>query len=207
MSDPSLPALPVSNVCFHSSRLPGDWFSMKPKLLLVPELRLQTLMCLLGLPTYLLSSFSSPLLLFPSLFIPLFKSSQASLSSPAFSFQVETGGSKKPGSFPFLYVLFLVSFLLGRSLSISVFFQIELKEVLDLPFWRREVRFSWNTYKHKNKALWMQSAVWRSTNKNYYISQPDSNTWTVWHANILPQTWLIFRDALYYLNGIGIGRY
>lgn len=81
MSDPSLPALPVSNVSFHSSRLPGDWFSMKSMLLLVPALQLQTQTCLLGLRAYLLSSSSSPPLPpFLSFLFPFFKPSQASAS-------------------------------------------------------------------------------------------------------------------------------
>lgn len=78
MSDAFLPALPVSNVSFHSSHLPGDWFSMKLLLLLVPVLRLQTPMCLLGLRSYFfpfLSSSSSLSLIF----VPLLKISQASM--------------------------------------------------------------------------------------------------------------------------------
>lgn len=116
--------------------------SMKSMLLLVPALRLQTPTCLLGLRAYLLSSSSpSPLLPFLSFMIPpfqVFPGVCESLSSPSFFFQVKTGGSKQPGSFPLLFIHFLVFFvwLLSRypPLSIVLFLQIELRESLDLPF-------------------------------------------------------------------------
>lgn len=149
MSDPSLPALPVSNISFHSSHLPGDRFSMKSMLPLVPTLQLQTPMCLLGPLTYLLSSssslsllFCSPFQVFPSVFV----------FSSHFFFQVKTGGSKQPGSFPLLFILFLVFSLwllsLYPSRSVSLFLQIEPGEVLDLPFWRRKVGFGVFSHTH-----------------------------------------------------------
>lgn len=140
MSTPSLPASPVSNVSFHSSRLPGDSFSVKSMLALVPVLRLQTLTCLLGaVHAYLCSSSSSPPL---PLSVPLFKSSQASerlCLFPVFYyffFQGETGGSKQPGSFSSSFYL-LSCFLFAAALSIpfllsiSLVLQIEQREILD----------------------------------------------------------------------------
>lgn len=139
--------------CFPSSApsikrlLPHQSFtrgliSMKSMPRLVPALRLQTPTSLLGLRTYLLSTSSiSSSSSHSLLHVPLFKSSQASASlclPPSFFFQVKTGGSKQPGSFPLLFFYPLSCFLCVAALSLSLhpslFLQIELRENLDLPF-------------------------------------------------------------------------
>lgn len=103
MSDPSLPALPVSNVSFHAIRLPADWSLWSRCDCLFLRFGFKRRQAFRGCTCICSSTSSSPPL--PpilSLCVPLFKSSQASLSLCLRSsfFQVETGGSKQPGSFP-----------------------------------------------------------------------------------------------------------
>lgn len=152
MSDPSLPALPVSDV---SPSTPVVY----PQTDLC-EVDATACSCALaskadkpfgGCTRICFSTSSSPPL--PpilSLYVPLFKSSQASPSLCLLSsfFQVEAGGSKQPGSFPssFFPLHFLV-FPCVAALSVfsccgaSTFLQIELRESLDQPFWRSEIGF------------------------------------------------------------------
>lgn len=155
MSDPSLPALPVSNVSFHTSRLPADWSLWSRCYCLFQRFgfkRRQAFwgcahICSLPLPLLLVLPFSplcSPFQVFPGVY--------ESLSSPSFSFQVTTGGSKQPGSFPLLFFSPLSCFLCVAALSISLsrcFLQIEFRENLDLPFWRRESQL-WCIFTHRH---------------------------------------------------------
>ena len=71
--------------------------------------------CSLPLPLLLFLPFSpscSPFQVFPGVC--------ESLSSPSSSFQVETGGSEQPGSFPLLFIHFLlVCCVAARSISLS----------------------------------------------------------------------------------------
>lgn len=139
MSDPSLPALPVSNVSFQRQ-------AFYPQTDLC-EVDATACSCALasnadkpfGGCTCICSSASSSPPLPPSLSlcVLLFKSSQASPSLCLGSsfFQVQTGGSKQPGSFPSRFLSSSLSSLpRGAALSVfprhaaSTFLQIELRE-------------------------------------------------------------------------------
>lgn len=124
MSDPSLPAFPVSNVSFHSSRLPGDWFSMKSMLLLVPALRLQTQTCLLGLRTYLLSSSSSPPLPLILSFLLPFSSLPRRLQVFVFSLFLLSSQDRWDQTAWQFFLSFLFTFFLALSLSIPLFLSL-----------------------------------------------------------------------------------
>lgn len=150
MSHPSLPALPVSNVSFHTSRLPADWSLWSRCYRLFQRSGFKRRQSLLGLRTYLLSTSSSPPLppvpsfMFPfsslprrlrvfvfSLFFPL--SSRDRWEQTAWQFS-------SPFSSAFLFSVCGCSLCIPLWLPLC-FLQIELREDLDLPFWRRGVSF------------------------------------------------------------------
>lgn len=144
MSDPSLPALPVSNVSFHSSRLPADWSVWSRCYCLFQRFSFKRQRAFWGCAH--ISSLPLPFLLFLP-FSPLCSPFQVfpgvceSLSSPSSSFQVKTGGSKQPGSFPLLFIHFLVFFVWLLSLYLSV-----------SPNWVE--RNPWSTILKEGSQLW-----------------------------------------------------
>lgn len=99
---------------------------MKSMLLLVPALQLQTPTCLLGLRANLLSSSSS------LLFVPLFKSSQASTRLCLLTLSSRDRWEQTAWQF-LLFICFLAfsPWLLSPSFCLL---QIELREILDLAF-------------------------------------------------------------------------
>lgn len=124
--------------------------SMKSMLLLVPALQLQTATSHLGLCTYLLSTSSSPSPPLPPIFSFMFPFSSLPRCLRVFVFSLFLLSSQDRWeqtawqfSSPF-YPLSCFPCVAALSIPLSLplcFLQIELKENLDLPFWRREVSF------------------------------------------------------------------
>lgn len=151
MSHPSLPALPVSNVSFHTSRLPADWSLWSRCYRLFPALRLQTPTKPFGashisaLYLFLSSSSSRSLL-----YAPLFKSSQASASLcllPLFSpFKSRQVGANSLAVFLSLFIRFLVFCVWLLSLYPS------LAASLFPPNWVE--RRPWSTILKEGSQLW-----------------------------------------------------
>lgn len=123
MSHPFLPALPISNVSFHSSRLPADWSLWSRCYCLFQRFGFKRRLAFWGCAH--ICSLPLPLLLFfpfSPLWFPLFKSSQASASLcllPLSSFKSRQVGANSLAVFLSFLSTFLFS-LCGCSLAIPL---------------------------------------------------------------------------------------
>lgn len=133
MSDPFLPALPVSNVSFHTSRLPADWSLWSRCYCLFQRFGFKRRQAFWGFAHICSLPLPLPFLLFlplPPIFllyVPLFKSSQASRSLcllPLSSFKSRQVGANSLAVFLSFLSTFLFSVCgcsLYPSLTASLF--------------------------------------------------------------------------------------